>query len=129
MQNSIFLVNCQTLHKCKTFDNVAFLAMLALPDIVICPLNRFNRSYLDHLNVTEGLAQYLEMSYTFWPLYKFQEEVYNRTLIDLDAYQSDLELLLDKLGGNMSYAQFLDKVIIYSCVVNFLISQSIVCLT
>ncbi|MCP3665521.1 MAG: amiloride-sensitive sodium channel family protein, partial [Gammaproteobacteria bacterium] len=35
---------------------------LVLPDIVICPFNRFNQSFLDEYNVTEDIANYMELS-------------------------------------------------------------------
>uniref|UniRef100_A0A915DCS5 Uncharacterized protein n=1 Tax=Ditylenchus dipsaci TaxID=166011 RepID=A0A915DCS5_9BILA len=63
---------------------------LPLPDIVICPFNRFNRTYLNSLNVSDGLAQYLELSYPSPVLHSFQLRRYKSTLRHLDEYEMSL---------------------------------------
>ncbi|KAL6724395.1 hypothetical protein Aduo_019288 [Ancylostoma duodenale] len=79
---------------------------LALPDIVICPFNRFNRSFLEQWNVSAGLAQYLELSYPSPVIHTFQTRMYEETVNNLDAHEYELEMLLDRIG-NMSYTSFL----------------------
>ncbi|KHJ86568.1 hypothetical protein OESDEN_13675 [Oesophagostomum dentatum] len=79
---------------------------LALPDIVICPFNRFNRSFLEQWNVSAGLAQYLELSYPSPVIHSFQTRMYEETVNNLDAHEYELELLLERIG-NMSYTSFL----------------------
>jgi hypothetical protein len=55
---------------------------MQLPDIVVCPLNRFNRTYLASVNISTELGQFLEMSYPSPVIHRFQyawhELVYNR---------------------------------------------------
>ncbi|KHN88751.1 Acid-sensing ion channel 1 [Toxocara canis] len=79
---------------------------LALPDIVICPFNRYNRSYLEELNVSRGLAQYLELSYPSPMLHSFQIRQYTETVANIDRFDFELETLLKKLG-NISFTQFI----------------------
>ncbi|VDM77961.1 unnamed protein product [Strongylus vulgaris] len=79
---------------------------LALPDIVICPFNRFNRSFLEQWNVSAGLAQYFELSYPSPVIHTFQTRMYEETVNNLDAHEYELELLLERIG-NMSYTSFL----------------------
>uniref|UniRef100_A0A915B9Q1 Uncharacterized protein n=1 Tax=Parascaris univalens TaxID=6257 RepID=A0A915B9Q1_PARUN len=79
---------------------------LALPDIVICPFNRYNRSYLDELNISNGLAQYLELSYPSPMLHSFQIRQYTETVANIDRFDFELENLLKKLG-NISFTQFI----------------------
>ncbi|VDK42529.1 unnamed protein product [Anisakis simplex] len=103
---------------------------LALPDIVICPFNRYNRSYLEELNVSRGLAQYLELSYPSPMLHSFQTRQYTETVANIDRFDFELEMLLKKLG-NISFTQFIkmvhifvkcftDRVEIYQCSLTYI---------
>ncbi|CAJ0583035.1 unnamed protein product, partial [Mesorhabditis spiculigera] len=80
---------------------------LLVPDIVICPFNRFNRSYLTSLNVSAGFAQYLELSFPFQPIHPFQESTINEIANNLDFYETEREQLFQRL--NITYKEFLDK--------------------
>jgi len=40
---------------------ILFPVSLIIPDIIICPFNRFNKTYLNYWNVSDNLAQYLEV--------------------------------------------------------------------
>ena len=45
---------------------------MKLPDLIICPFNRFNLSYLQEMNISEPLSQYLELTYPTIMYHKFQ---------------------------------------------------------
>ncbi|CAJ0933694.1 unnamed protein product, partial [Mesorhabditis belari] len=81
---------------------------LPLPDLVICPLNRFNRTFLENLNVSAGLAQYMELSFPLYPMHPFQQPTFDAVMGNTDFYNNELELLLTRLG-NMTYRDFLNK--------------------
>ncbi|KAI1732128.1 amiloride-sensitive sodium channel domain-containing protein [Ditylenchus destructor] len=83
-------------------------ASLPLPDIVICPFNRFNRSYLDTLNISEGLAQYLELSFPSPVLHSIQMRKYRSTIRHLDKYDAELTELLRDIG-NISFTEFIKQ--------------------
>jgi hypothetical protein len=83
--------------------------ILALPDIVICPFNRFNRSFLEAMNVSAGLAQYLELSYPSPVIHNFQQDTYQHTIRNIDLYEYELEELLLRIG-NLSFTEFIRRV-------------------
>ncbi|CAB3399265.1 unnamed protein product [Caenorhabditis bovis] len=84
-------------------------ATLPLPDVVICPYNRFNRSFLEANNVSFELAQYLELSYPSLEMpFNFLRDKQNEIIDHVDMYDYELELLLQKMG-NVSYVNFLQQ--------------------
>ncbi|EFO82641.1 hypothetical protein CRE_00382 [Caenorhabditis remanei] len=79
-----------------------------VPDVVVCPYNRFNRSYFEANNVSFELAQFLELSFPsielpFENLLRKTEEILKK----IDTLDFQLEALLSQ--KNMTYAKFLRK--------------------
>uniref|UniRef100_A0A1I7UQ12 Acid-sensing ion channel 1 n=1 Tax=Caenorhabditis tropicalis TaxID=1561998 RepID=A0A1I7UQ12_9PELO len=77
-----------------------------VPDVVVCPYNRFNRSFFEANNVSFELAQFLELSFPsielpFENLLLKTEEIIKK----IDTLDFQLEALLNQ--KNMSYVQFL----------------------
>ena len=85
------------------------LGSLPLPDILICPFNRYNRTFLEQHNVSESLAQYLEMSYPGTTIHQFQKERYNYIKKQTEKLDMDLQLLLKRLG-NITFKEFVEMV-------------------
>ncbi|KAL3081310.1 hypothetical protein niasHT_039787 [Heterodera trifolii] len=77
---------------------------LTLPDIVVCPFNRFNRSFLLSHNVSAPLAQYLELAFPSPAQHPFQYELYTKMIAQqrMDQMESELSKLLEKVGGRMA---------------------------
>ncbi|VDM44182.1 unnamed protein product [Toxocara canis] len=61
---------------------------------------------MEELNVSRGLAQYLELSYPSPMLHSFQIRQYTETVANIDRFDFELETLLKKLG-NISFTQFI----------------------
>lgn len=68
---------------------------LEVPDLVICPLNRFNRSIFEQYNMSMALRQYVELTYPgLWP-HEFQAVSANLSINFSDAkFSRDLSLSL-----------------------------------
>uniref|UniRef100_A0AC34GMQ5 Uncharacterized protein n=1 Tax=Panagrolaimus sp. ES5 TaxID=591445 RepID=A0AC34GMQ5_9BILA len=81
---------------------------LELPDIIICPFNRFNRTYLDNLNITGDLAQYLELAFPGPAMFKFQEPIQQRVQSDVDKHDAVIAEIIKNMG-NMSFSSFMKK--------------------
>jgi hypothetical protein len=79
---------------------------LPLPDVVICPFNRFNRSFLEEHEVSPGLAQYLELSFPSLVLHNFQKRLFLDTIDNIDRSDYELEQMLKKFG-NITYTEFI----------------------
>ena len=80
---------------------------LVLPDIVICPFNRFNRTFLQSANVSDQLAQYLELAFPQASQHPFQYKSYKELLDHIDELEAELVQLLDTLG--ISFAEFIKQ--------------------
>ncbi|CAL2049793.1 hypothetical protein CAEBREN_06878 [Caenorhabditis brenneri] len=79
-----------------------------VPDVVVCPYNRFNQSYFKANNVSFELAQFLELSFPsielpFENLQLITEELISK----IDSLDFQLEDLLRR--KNMTYVQFLQE--------------------
>lgn len=82
---------------------------LALPDIIICPFNRFNRTYLEALNITDDLAQYLELAFPGPPMFPFQEPVKDRVEAAVNEHDMAIDKIISNMG-NMTFSTFMRKV-------------------
>src|SRR5687768_3232843 len=51
------------IHFKKNFPLPPLSESLTLPDIIMCPFNRFNRTFFQQLNISDGLAQYIEVGF------------------------------------------------------------------
>ena len=96
-----------------------------LPDVIICPFNRFNRSYFQELNISRSLSQYLDLSFPSPLVHPFQMgshfvhffkeklpkilDEYQDIIKNLDQNQAALEELLTKIG-NISFTEFMKRV-------------------
>uniref|UniRef100_A0A0N5ATV6 Amiloride-sensitive sodium channel n=1 Tax=Syphacia muris TaxID=451379 RepID=A0A0N5ATV6_9BILA len=80
---------------------------LPLPDILICPFNRYNRTFLEMHNVSESLAQYLEMSYPGTVIHQFQAQKYSIIKKQAAKLDEDLQQLLMRLG-NITFKEFVE---------------------
>ncbi|CAJ0962408.1 unnamed protein product, partial [Mesorhabditis belari] len=81
---------------------------LQLPDLVICPFNRFNRTFLESHNISDGLIQYMELSFPIPILHSFQIKAFYDEREKLTLHDNELEELLLRMG-NISYRDFLNK--------------------
>uniref|UniRef100_A0AC35EXL7 Uncharacterized protein n=1 Tax=Panagrolaimus sp. PS1159 TaxID=55785 RepID=A0AC35EXL7_9BILA len=81
---------------------------LALPDIIICPFNRFNKTYLENLNITGDLAQYLELAFPGPAMFKFQEPIQERVQMDVDKHDAVIAEIIQNMG-NMSFSTFMKE--------------------
>ncbi|KAE9556176.1 hypothetical protein FO519_000664 [Halicephalobus sp. NKZ332] len=81
---------------------------LILPDVIICPFNRFNKTFLDEINITGDLAQYLELTYPGPGQFPFQERLVEEYEKKYDKYDDQLKEILRKLG-NMSFNELMRK--------------------
>uniref|UniRef100_A0A914XR84 Uncharacterized protein n=1 Tax=Plectus sambesii TaxID=2011161 RepID=A0A914XR84_9BILA len=81
---------------------------LSLPDVVVCPFNRFNHSFLEEHNVSAGLAQYLELSFPSPVPHSFQKHLYLETIKNIDRFEYELEQLLARMG-NITYTEFIHR--------------------
>ncbi|KAL7070377.1 hypothetical protein ACQ4LE_010351, partial [Meloidogyne hapla] len=80
---------------------------LILPDIIICPFNRFNKTYLNYWNVSDNLAQYLELAFPQASQHPFQYKSYKNLIDKINELEEELTELLLKIG--ISFAKFIDK--------------------
>ncbi|KAF7629299.1 hypothetical protein Mgra_00009194 [Meloidogyne graminicola] len=80
---------------------------LILPDIVICPFNRFNKTFLQFWNVSDHLSQYLELAFPQSSQHPFQYKSYKSLLEKIDELEEELNQLLIKI--NISFAEFVNK--------------------
>ncbi|GMR60812.1 hypothetical protein PMAYCL1PPCAC_31007, partial [Pristionchus mayeri] len=82
---------------------------LEVPDIVICPLNRFNRSYFEQFNMSMELRQYVELSYPGIFVHDFQKrwmrDFSNST--KLRTLDENLHALLGEL--NTTFTKFITE--------------------
>ena len=88
---------------------------MTLPDIIMCPFNRFNGTFLRELNISEGLAQYIELTFPETTLslqdYRpFQGENPSAVLNNTEFYEEELKKLL-KRTENGTLAGLLKQVI------------------
>ncbi|CAI5455562.1 unnamed protein product [Caenorhabditis angaria] len=83
---------------------------LELPDIVVCPYNRFNSTFLREHGFDFKLAQYIEASYpsNLPTIGSLKERWHEDILADVDQLDAQLEFVLEQLG-NISYVEFLHK--------------------
>uniref|UniRef100_A0A7E4ZVR6 Acid-sensing ion channel 1 n=1 Tax=Panagrellus redivivus TaxID=6233 RepID=A0A7E4ZVR6_PANRE len=84
---------------------VAGMNEMRLPDITICPFNRFNLSYLEEHNITGTLAQHLEMAYPSVPFLPFQFDMVG-PIID-EATKNDIILKEILKKKNLTFREFL----------------------
>lgn len=80
---------------------------LPLPDVTICPFNRFNKAYLDTHNISDDLRKYLEWAFFLMsPKYDFvniKKDVQRQTQ-NKDALEAELQGTLTRL--NLTFLQF-----------------------
>lgn len=82
---------------------------LPLPDVVVCPLNRYNATYLKSLNVSFELSQYLELAYPSPLVHSFQLRQFPRIMRRINELDDELNVLLESLG-NKSFTDFIKEV-------------------
>ncbi|GMT36204.1 hypothetical protein PFISCL1PPCAC_27501, partial [Pristionchus fissidentatus] len=70
---------------------------LEIPDLLICPLNRFNRSFFEQYNMTQDLRQYVELSYPGLTKHSFQFNMMKRIVTNMAALDDQLNELLRRL--------------------------------
>jgi hypothetical protein len=78
---------------------------LPLPDIVVCPLNRYNATYLKSLNISFDLSQYLELAYPSPLVHSFQLRHYPRIIKQIEKLDAEMNELL-RVIGNQTFTQF-----------------------
>ncbi|GMT07449.1 hypothetical protein PENTCL1PPCAC_29623 [Pristionchus entomophagus] len=78
---------------------------LEIPDLLICPMNRFNRSYFAQFNMSLGLRQYVEMTYPGLTVHQFQMRSVQKTGRHLLKHDTDLHNLLVDL--NKTFTEFI----------------------
>uniref|UniRef100_A0A914PU25 Uncharacterized protein n=1 Tax=Panagrolaimus davidi TaxID=227884 RepID=A0A914PU25_9BILA len=81
---------------------------LALPDLIICPFNRFNRTYLEENNIAGDLAQYLELTFPGPAMFDFQKPILKRVQMDLDKHDDEISKIIAKMD-NMTFKNFLHE--------------------
>lgn len=77
--------------------------------MVVCPFNRFNRLYLQQLNVSDELAQYLELSFHFPTVHPIQRPKFTHAWQNLDALEIELQDTLGRIG-NITFREFIKQV-------------------
>lgn len=84
---------------------------LTLPDVIICPFNRFNKTFLEQVNITGELAQYLELTYPSPAQFQFQQRLMSKHIDEsqIDAYDNELKEILRKMG-NISFNDLMKQV-------------------
>uniref|UniRef100_A0A915MI83 Uncharacterized protein n=1 Tax=Meloidogyne javanica TaxID=6303 RepID=A0A915MI83_MELJA len=95
---------------------------LIIPDIIICPFNRFNKTYLNYWNVSDNLAQYLELAFPQASQHPFQYKSYKNLIDKINELEEELNKLLLNIG--ISFAEFIDKAAI-NCRAFFVNDKSI----
>ncbi|CAK5078759.1 unnamed protein product [Meloidogyne enterolobii] len=95
---------------------------LIIPDIIICPFNRFNKTYLNYWNVSDNLAQYLELAFPQASQHPFQYKSYKNLIDKINDLEEELNKLLLNIG--ISFADFIDKAAI-NCKAFFASDKSI----
>ncbi|CAK5078313.1 unnamed protein product [Meloidogyne enterolobii] len=112
---------------------------LIIPDIIICPFNRFNKTYLNYWNVSDNLAQYLEvflkkkiylnlilitlkLAFPQASQHPFQYKSYKNLIDKINELEEELNKLLLNIG--ISFAEFIDKAAI-NCKAFFASDKSI----
>ncbi|UMM41149.1 hypothetical protein L5515_017535 [Caenorhabditis briggsae] len=79
-----------------------------VPDVVFCPYNRFNRTFLAQYNVSFELAQFLELSFPSIELpFKNLQIITEEILKKIDLLDFQLEALLARL--DMPFVEFIKK--------------------
>lgn len=81
---------------------------LTLPDVIICPFNRFNKTFLDEVNITGDVAQYLEMTFPGPAQFPFQEKIQTKfeNISVLETCDVAIKNVLTKLG-NITFNELL----------------------
>ncbi|CAD6190545.1 unnamed protein product [Caenorhabditis auriculariae] len=69
---------------------------LRLPDLIICPFNRFNKSVFETYEIHSKLAQYIELSYASPQVLRIQKQKILGIGRDYDALDDELQLVLQK---------------------------------
>ncbi|PAV73816.1 hypothetical protein WR25_05123 isoform B [Diploscapter pachys] len=80
---------------------------MKLPDLIICPFNRFNLSYLQEMNISEPLSQYLELTYPTIMYHRFQLLRAEEIMVNSDLYDEQLQSILRQ--NNLNFSDFIQR--------------------
>ncbi len=92
---------------------------LKLPDIIVCPLNRFNKTYLVEHNLSDNLAQYLELSFPSPMIFPAQRLKFTEIYKNMEVYEEEFNAFLDEM--NQTFTEFIEKATDFDC--NALIAE------
>lgn len=79
-----------------------------LPDFVICPFNRFNSDFLRQNNVSDDVAQYMQLAFGAVTHHPYQRRALKKFLgsVEMSTLNEAMNDTLSRL--NMSFGDFLD---------------------
>uniref|UniRef100_A0A5S6QLA6 Amiloride-sensitive sodium channel n=1 Tax=Trichuris muris TaxID=70415 RepID=A0A5S6QLA6_TRIMR len=78
-----------------------------LPDMVVCPLNRFDRRFLEKHNVSEGVAHYIQLAFGMATKHPYMRRFMQAKIISkLDKLRYETHQLLRRLG--MTFGDFVE---------------------
>ncbi|KFD69172.1 hypothetical protein M514_02952, partial [Trichuris suis] len=78
-----------------------------LPDVVICPLNRFDRRFLKSHNVSDGVAHYIQLAFGLATKHPYMRRfMFKEVLSKLDELKNETDQLLRRL--NMNFGDFVE---------------------
>lgn len=83
---------------------------LFIPDVIVCPFNRFDQKFLDKHNISEDLAMYVELAFGFGAKHPAQRIATNKAFQNAAKNWSKLteELNETLTNMNMTFEQLLD---------------------
>ncbi|KRZ58202.1 Acid-sensing ion channel 5 [Trichinella nativa] len=79
-----------------------------VPDVIVCPLNRFNGKYLKEKNVSDSLAWYMQLSFGLATKHPYMRKfMIENILSKTETLKVEAQQMLDRLG--MSFEMFVQE--------------------